>query len=135
RLADDREHVDIGLPLGGHDLLRLDALERRALIADLRRALELQRGARLLHTLLEGRSDEVNAELEKRMREAGAARDRRGGARPRALGCRSRGPGHAGAPGAERGGVPRARTAARRPPPPYASRARRSLRRCDPRAP
>src|SRR5439155_1052485 len=53
RLADDRERVDIGLPLGGHDLLRLDALERRALIADLRRALELERLARLLHTLLE----------------------------------------------------------------------------------
>ncbi len=40
-------------PFGGHDLLRLDALERRELVADLRGALELEPAGRLLHARLQ----------------------------------------------------------------------------------
>ena len=46
-LADDGEHIDVALALGGHDLLRLDALQGGELVADLRGALELEPLGRL----------------------------------------------------------------------------------------
>src|SRR6185437_12093043 len=53
RLAHDGEHIHIAFPFRGHDLLRLNVLQRRELIADLRGALELQPPCRLLHPLLQ----------------------------------------------------------------------------------
>ena len=52
-LADDREHVDVALAFRRDDLLGLNALQRRELIANLRRALELQLRGGLLHARLQ----------------------------------------------------------------------------------
>ena len=48
-----------------HELLRLDVLQPRELVAILRRALELQRLRRLLHALCEPRGDDVALAFEK----------------------------------------------------------------------
>ena len=53
RVPDDGEDVDVALALGGDELLRLDALQRGELIADLRGALEVEPRGSLLHACLQ----------------------------------------------------------------------------------
>jgi hypothetical protein len=49
----ERKHVHIAFGLGGHDLLRLDVLERGELIAQPRGPLEFEPARRVLHSRAE----------------------------------------------------------------------------------
>ena len=64
RLPDDGEDIDVALALGGDELLRLDALQRGELVADLRGALELEPPGGLLHARLQLRRHLLAAALE-----------------------------------------------------------------------